>query len=74
MEILIKFLNRKSPTFDGALDPIQYAHQKMKIEGFLEVMECHANYNVKLATHLFEKDASFWWDIAKAKEGDLPLT
>ena len=45
----------------------------MKIEGLLEVMECNANYKVKLATHLFEEDASFWWDMVKPKEDDLPL-
>ena len=33
-----------------------------------------ANCKVKFAAHLFEKDASFWWDTVKAKEGEQPLT
>ena len=35
-------------------------------------MEYPANYNVKLAAHLFEKNASFWQDIGKPKEDGLP--
>ena len=70
MEMLIKFLKLKPPTFGGAPDPIQYEHWKRKIEGLLEVMECPANYKARFAAHLFEKDASFWWDTVKPKEGE----
>jgi len=37
-------------------------------------MEGPANYKVRFAAHLFEKDASFWWDTIKPKEGEQPLT
>ena len=74
MEILIKFLKLKPPTFDGTPDPMQYGYWKRKIEGLFEVMECPANHNVMFAAHLFEKDASFWWDTVKPREGEQPLT
>jgi len=74
MEMLIKFLKLKPPTFDGAPDPIQYEHWKRKIEGLFEVTECPANHKAKFAAHLFEKDAGFWPDAVKPKEGEQPLT
>ena len=74
MEMLIKFLKLKPPTFDGTPDPMQYEYWKRKIEGLFEVMECPTNYRVRFAAHLFEKDASFWWDTVKPREGEQPLT
>jgi len=74
MEILVKLLKLKSPTFDGAQELLQYEHWKRKIEGLLEVLECPANYMVKLAAHLFKKDACFLWHVVKPKEGEAPLT
>jgi len=74
VEMLIKFLKLKPPPFDRTPDPVQYEYWKRKIEGLFEFMECPANFKVKFAAHLFGKDASFWWDTVKPKEGKQLLT
>ena len=74
MEMLIKFMKLKPPTFDETSNPIQYEYSKMKIERLFDVMECPANHKVRFAAHLFKKDASFWWDMVKPRQGEQPLT
>jgi len=73
METPIKFLKLKLPTFDGAPDLIELSTRRGRLKDCLKLCS-PVNYTVKLAAHVFEKDAGFWRDMVKPKVGEALVT
>jgi len=69
-----QFNKLKPPRFSGGTYPLAYEEWLRRVDDLFEVMDCPEDFKVRLATHQFEKQAEFWWDTIKPRDGGPALT
>jgi len=74
MDMIYQFNKFKPPEFQGGTDPLRHEEWMQRFKNLFEIMDFPARFKEGLATYQFEGEAGYWWETAKLRGDEPPIT